>query len=270
MSRDPRRVSVLGCDIHIAEAGAGPPILFLHGNPDSSQLWAPVAKHLASSFHCLMPDLPGFGRSSVAARFDYSLAGLSAFVDALCDALRLYAPVHLVGHDFGGIAGAAWMATHPQRVRSFTSCNAIFTPACRWHGWARVWRTPLVGELSMLAMNRWVFGVALRRGSRQLTPGQLDAAYALITPTVKRAVLRLYRAVRPASFKGWDARFLQAARAIPVTVLWGEGDPYFADSFAETWGARRVVRVAGAGHWLPAVEPVRVAEELRSFLNGAT
>ena len=121
----------------------------------------------------------------------------------------------------------------------------------------------------MLTMNRLVFGLELRRGSRDLTREQIDSTYALITPSTKDTVLKLYRAVRQSSFVGWEARYQQAAKKIPVMVLWGEEDPYIPTSFAEALGARRVVKFAGAGHWLPAVEPVRVAEELLAFIGSA-
>jgi len=262
-------LKVLGCDINVVESGVGQPVIFLHGNPDSSQLWAPIATPLATSYRCIVPDLPGFGRSSVAPGFDFSLKGLAEFVEALYSALRLEVPVHLVGHDFGGIAGAAWMAAHAERVRSFTICNSAFSAAYRWHYWARIWRTPLIGELSMIMMNKLVFGLELRRGSRKLTRDQIDRVYALLTPSVKDTVLKLYRAVRQPSFVGWEARYQQAAKEIPVMVLWGEGDPYIPASFADTLGAQQVVKFAGAGHWLPAVAPARVAQELRSFMNSA-
>jgi pimeloyl-ACP methyl ester carboxylesterase len=262
-------LDVLGCEINAIEFGAGPPILFLHGNPDSSQMWKPIATSLADSYRCIVPDLPGFGRSTVALDFDYSLDGLAAFVDALYVRLGLEQAVHLVAHDFGGAFAAAWMATHPEHVRSFTACNTAFSASYRWHYWARIWRTPLLGELSMLAMNRPMFGLELRRGSRGLTREHVDATYALLKPSVKATVLRLYRAVRMASFEGWERRYLEAARRIPVMVLWGEGDPYIPGRFADALGARKVIRVAGAGHWLPVVEPARVSAELRSFVGRA-
>lgn len=261
--------NVLGCEVNVIEKGSGPPIIFLHGNPDSSQMWGPVASSLATSYRCIVPDWPGFGRSTAAPNFDFTLDGLAAFLEALYLALGLQEPVHLVGHDFGGIFAAAWMAAHPDRVRSFTVSNAAFNTAYRWHCWARIWRTPLAGEVSMFTMNRLVFGLELRRGSRKLTREHIDSTYAAITPPVKEAVLKLYRAVRPSSFAGWEDRYQQAAQKTPVMVLWGEGDPYIPAAMAETFCARRVVRFPGAGHWLPAVEPERVAREIQTFVRSA-
>ena len=262
-------LDVLGCRVNVIDRGSGQPILFFHGNPDSSHIWEPIAAALASTHRCIVPDLPGFGRSTAPPQFDFTLDGLASFAEALYLELGLQEPVHLVGHDFGGIIAAAWMASHPERVRTFTVCNAAFSAAYQWHYWARIWRAPLVGELSMLTMNRLVFGLELRRGSRKLSHEQIDSTYALLTPSVKATVLKLYRAVRQSSFAGWEERYGHAAKKIPVLVLWGEDDPYIPSAFAETFGAQRVVKVPGAGHWLPAVEPTRVSEELLSFLCSA-
>lgn len=260
-------ISVLGCDINIIEKGRGQPILFLHGNPDSSLLWEPIADSLATSHRCLVPDMPGFGRSTSAPNFDFTLTGWVTFMEALYSAIGLEEPVHLVGHDFGGIFGAAWMASYPHRVRSFTVCNSAFSTSYRWHFWARIWRTPFVGELSMLTMNRLVFGLELRRGSRRLTREHIDATYALLAPPVRRTILKLYRTVRESAFDQWEARYRQAAEKSPVLVLWGEDDPYIPAGFAESFCARQVVRFPGAGHWLPVVEPARVSQELLSFVR---
>lgn len=261
-------LDVLGCKIHFEDRGTGSPILFLHGNPDSSQMWNPIVSAMSTSYRCIAPDFPGYGYSKAPDDFDYRLAGHPKYLEALFAALDFSEPVHVVAHDFGGISAAAWMANYPQRFRSFTVSNSAFSTAFRWHFWARVWRTPMLGEFSMLATNRLMFGLELRRGSRQPTRKYIDATYALYTSSVKRTVLRLYRAVRQPSFVGWEDRYQVAARAVPVLVLWGEADPYVPDSMVETFHARKIVRFPGAGHWLPAVEPNGFSKELSSFLSG--
>ena len=262
-------LNVLGCKISVTDKGSGQPILFFHGNSDSSLIWEPIAAALDDTYRCIVPDLPGYGLSTAPPDFDFTLGGLASFAEALYLELGLQEPVHLVGHDFGGIIAAAWMASHPERVRTFTVSNAVFSAAYKWHYWARIWRTPLIGEFSMLTMNRPVFGLELRRGSRKLSREHIDATYALLTAPVKQTVLKLYRSVRQPSFAGWEERYRQAAIEIPVLVLWGEGDPYIPAAFADTFCARRVIKVPDAGHWLPAVEPTRVSDELRSFVHGA-
>lgn len=263
-----RVVAAAASEVCVREQGAGPPVLLLHGNPDTSAAWAGVIDALAPTFRCIAPDLPGFGASTAPEGFDYSLDGLVAFMEALYASLAIGEPVHVVGHDFGGLIAAAWISRFPQRAASVTLANAAFSSDYRWHFWAHVWRTPLLGEFSMLTTNKPLFVRELRRGSPRLTKAYLDDAYRAVTPQAKRAVLRLYRAVRRDSIAPWEAGFRRAAAQVPVLVLWGDGDPYIPGEFADRVHARKVVRFAGAGHWVQVVEPRRFADELRAFYGG--
>ncbi len=259
-------VTVQGLRIHVRDVGAGQPVLFLHGNPDTGDLWQDVIARLdPQRFRSLAPDLPGFGRSEVSPDFDFSLAGMAAFVDQLVTALAISPPVHLVVHDFGGPFGLAWAVEAPQRVRSITAINTVFSSSYRWHFWARVWRTPGLGELSMLLMRRTLFRRELRRGSRRLSAEHIDRVYAALTPTTRKTVLRLYRQTDPENFAGWEDRLLALARQIPVAVLWGAWDPYLPAELSDRFGAQTVELFKDCGHWLPAEAPAEVAARLLAF-----
>lgn len=86
----------------------------------------------------------------------------------------------------------------------------------------------------------------------------IDAAYQRLTPAVRRNILRPYRAADAGDMPAWEARFRSAARTVALLALWGEGDPYLPDAFAERFDARLVVRFPGAGHRLPVTETGRV------------
>src|SRR5258706_1329013 len=122
-----RRVKVGNVDANVAEAGAAtaPPIVFVHGNPDSSDLWSEVATRLAPEAWCIAPDLPGWGGSVVHGRFDCSLDNQAAYVDGVVTALRLDT-FHLVVYDIGGAFGLAFATLHPGRLRSLTIFNTAF------------------------------------------------------------------------------------------------------------------------------------------------
>ena len=154
MHSSTRAVRVGGADIYVTEWGAGPPVLLLHGNPDSSIMWEGIAERLAPHYRCIAPDLPGFGHSEVPANFERSLDGLAQFVEQFLNAAAIERPLDLVAHDFGGPFAFAWAVKHPDAVRRMVAINTLFFSDYRWHFWARVWRTPILGELSMLAMNR--------------------------------------------------------------------------------------------------------------------
>ncbi len=260
-------LNVLGCRIFVRAVGAGEPVLLLHGNPDSSLLWEPVAALLSRRFRCIAPDLPGYGRSTAPPDFDFTLAGQARFVDALVRELGISGPLAVVGHDFGAIFLMAWMSRHPGSVRAAVISNSVFFPDYEWHVWARAWRRRVVGEVTMALTNLHGMRFAYRGGVPRVDAGYIEEAYGLLTPSVRRHILRLYRSVPAPDFATWEAGYLDAARHRPVLVLWGDGDPFIPKNFAERFGARQVVHFEQAGHWLPLVESGAFAAETARFLE---
>ncbi len=259
-------VVVQGVSVYVKDQGTGPPILFLHGNPDSADLWDGLVDLLSPRFRCLAPDLPGFGRSAAPRNFDCSLENMARFIDGLVDALGIAEPLNLVMHDFGGPFGLAWAIRHHWRVRRIVAINTVFFSDYRWHRWAKVWRTPVLGEMSMVLMNQWLFARALRHASPRLPSDHIGRAYAWVKPPMKRMVLRLYRATNPENFAWWEDHLKSMTVRVPALVLWGDQDPYIPRRYAEQFGARQVVHFPAYGHWLPAETPAKVAEHLLPFL----
>jgi pimeloyl-ACP methyl ester carboxylesterase len=256
-----------GARAYVRDTTAGSPVLFLHGNPDTGELWNGVIRTLGTRLRCLAPDLPGFGGSEVPADFEYSLDGLAAWVGALTRALDISRPLDLVVHDFGGLFGLAWAVRHPQHVRRLVIMNTIFFPDYRWHFWARVWRTPVLGELSFIVNTRWALALEMRRGSKRLPLSHARRAYDAMTPTMTRTVLRLYRAADPQVFAPWQDGLRALIARVPCLVLWGDRDPYISKSFAERFAAREVHHFPRAGHWLPVEESDAVAAHLLAFFD---
>jgi pimeloyl-ACP methyl ester carboxylesterase len=262
-----RTVRVGDAAIHVTEWGAGAPVLLLHGNPDSGIMWEGIAKRLARHHRCIAPDLPGFGHSEVPTHFQPSLDGMAQFLEQFLEAAAVERPVDLVAHDFGGPFAFAWAARHPDAVRRMVVINTLFFSDYRWHFWARVWRTPILGELSMLAVNRPMFARELRRGSKAISDDHIDRTIALMTPRMKKEVLRLYRAADPANFKPWEEGLLALIRAKPTLVIWGDKDPYVSSRFAERFNARKVVHLAHTGHWAPVEAPAECADAMLQFFS---
>ncbi len=262
-----RKVRVGDANIHVTEWGAGLPVLLLHGNPDSGIMWEGIAERLADHYRCIAPDLPGFGHSEVPTSFQPSLDGMAQFVEQFLDAADIARPLDLVAHDFGGPFAFAWAVKHPDAVRRLVAINTLFFADYRWHFWARIWRTPILGELSMLAMNRPMFAQELRRGSKRISEAHIDRTWALMTPRMKKEVLRLYRAADPANFKLWESEFLALTRTKPTLVIWGDKDPYISPRFAARFNAKKVVHLADAGHWAPVEAPAECADAVQQFLS---
>lgn len=257
-----------GARAHVRDVGAGAPVLFLHGNPDTGELWDDVILLMADRHRCLAPDLPGFGRSEAPEDFDGSLVAQAAWVDELVASLGIEQPLDLVVHDFGGLFGLAWAVRHPERVRRMAILNTMFFPDYRWHFWARVWRTPILGELSFLLGSRRGLAREMRRGSKRLPVEYAHRAYDNMTPSMTRTVLRLYRAANPEVFAVWQDGLRSLVARVPCMVLWGDRDPYLDTWFAERFGAREVHHFPEAGHWLPVEEPDAVATHLLAFFAG--
>lgn len=264
-----RRLPLQRANVHLIDEGRGAPVLFLHGNPDSSEIWLPIIQALCGEYRCLAPDLPAFGRSTADEAFDCSLEGMAAFVDELVEAAGVDEPLHLVVHDIGGPFGLAWAVRHPHKLRSMVIMNTVFSSDYRWHRFGRLWRLPIVGELVQALTTRRSFVHEMRRGSRKLTREQMEKTYAAIGPATRRMILRWYRAMDPRHFAGWEDRLRQLAADVPSLVLWAEHDPYIARRFAERFGAQAVEYFPDSGHWLPAEEPALVAERLRRFYASA-
>lgn len=260
-------LTVEGAPIFVIDEGAGVPTLFLHGNPDSAELWRGLIARLRGDFRCLAPDLPGFGRSGVPMGFDGSLAAMARFVDGLGAALGIAGPLNVVGHDFGGRFALAWAIAHPDRARRVVVANTSFSSAYRWHRAARLLRMPLVGELLMALTTGATLDRTLRKDAPKLPPGHFQRVGELYGRSAKRMALRLYRVGGPASFRGWEERLPALTARVPVSVIWGDRDPYAPASIAESFGAVAVHHFPEHSHWVVVEAEEAVAALLGELLR---
>src|SRR6059036_2121988 len=126
-----RRIPGSGVELAVRDEGAGPPVLLLHGFPDSSALWRHQIPALtAAGFRVVAPDLRGFGASEKPAEVGAYRVGRSvADMVALLDALDI-AQARVVGHDWG--AGVAWALASfvPERVERLVALS-VGHPALR-------------------------------------------------------------------------------------------------------------------------------------------
>ncbi len=245
-------------------------VVFVHGNPGSSRDWIDLAGKVSTFARTIALDMPGFGRADRPARFEYTVEGYARHLAGALEALGIRR-VHLVLHDFGGAWGLAWAASRPDALATVTLVNVGILPGYRWHSLARIWRTPILGELFMASTSRRSFRLLLRRGNpRGLPPEFVDRMYDEFDAGTRRAVLRLYRATDVGrSFQAIAA----AARTwrAPALVIWGAHDPYLPVAYAERqreyFPNVRVVVLPGSGHWPLADDPDVVAAEIVPFLR---
>ena len=113
----------------------------------------------------LAVDLPGFGRSGKPGYLTYTIAEYVRFLERFLDLVEVER-VRLVMHDWG-VVGLAFAQAHPERVERLVLINTVpLLPDYRWHRIARIWRTPLLGELVMGSTNRLDSPPSLEGGKR--------------------------------------------------------------------------------------------------------
>jgi haloacetate dehalogenase len=117
-----------GARIHVRHGGHGPPLLLLHGNPQTHVSWHKVAGRLAGHFHVVAPDLRGYGDSSAPEPGDnhanYSFRAMA--LDQVEVMGRLgYREFFVAGHDRGARTAYRMALDHPERVRRATLIDIL-------------------------------------------------------------------------------------------------------------------------------------------------
>lgn len=268
-------LDVAGVHTYLTEAGPnsgrGEPVLFLHGVPDSADMWLPVIQRLQGSYQCYAPDLPGLGRSTAPADFALTLDNMARYVAALVEGAAIPTPLNLVVTNFGAPYGLAWAVTHPERVRRIIIAGgANFFSDYQWHADARALRRPIVGEVGMAMMRSYpAFARSMKHNAPALDDAHWRATYALsfANPSVRHMTLRMYRALDPRDFVGWEDKLAALTQRVPLLVLWGDQDPFITPDFADRYGAERVEHFADHGHWLAVEAPELVADRVARFIG---
>jgi pimeloyl-ACP methyl ester carboxylesterase len=250
-----------------AGADDSPLPLYLHGVPSNSDEWVGFLERSGG----LAPDLPGFGRSGKPGNLQYTIDEYAGFIERYLDLVGVER-VSLVVHDWGAV-GLAFAQAHPERIARLVVINAVpFLPGYRWHRTARLWRTPVLGELAMGATTRRV----LRFSTREARPGRapmpdawLDMVLDHFDQGTQRAILRLYRTSPPDVLAAAGAQL--GRLEMPALVVWGQADPYipirFARAYAEALPASELLELPDAGHW-PWLDRPDLIDRVVGFLGG--
>jgi len=241
--------------------------LYLHGVPTNSDDWVPFLQRGGG----IAPDLPGFGRSGKPGNLTYTIAEFDRFLERFLEHLGL-GRVSLIMHDCGAV-GLVFAQRRPELIERLVVINAVtFLPGYSWHRTAKIWRTPLLGELSMGITSRRVLRLLSRESNA--TPGPmsdawLDSVLDHFDHGTQRAILRLYRSS--------PANVLQAAGAnlerlqMPALVAWGLKDPYlparFGRDYAQALANAQLLELADAGHW-PWIDRPDLIERVLAFVSG--
>jgi pimeloyl-ACP methyl ester carboxylesterase len=283
-----------GVELDVWSAGdpADPPIIFLHGFPESHRTWRHQMAALADRYFCIAPDQRGYAGSDKPSEVsDYAVPKLIADIFALADALGIER-FTLVGHDWGGAIAWAVALKDQARVERLILCNAahpyVFQrtliydlPQRATSQYIREFRErDIEGEVAANGMD-WFFADRFE-GKLAATPIPPENRAAYIAewsqPGALTGMLNWYRA-SPMQVPAMDAPmestpFLDRPfpkLTMPVLVVWGMNDqallPCQLDGLEDHIDDLSVVRLAGAGHFVPWEAPEAVTVAMSDWLS---
>ncbi len=267
------RIRAGGTQPRTLQAGpedASEAVVFVHGNPGSCDDWERlVAAVGASGVRAVALDLPDFGETFAPPGFVHDVPTYAGFLDEALGALGVER-VHLVVHDFGGPIGLVWAAMHVDRVASVTLIDTGILPGYRWHRLARIWRTPVLGEIFQAISPPWAIRRMLPREEPRGLPREFLDAIRYSRRT-RRAVLALYRATDDPGAAASEFAAYMASQDVPALVIWGEHDAYLPSSYAarqrDAFPSADVHVLSASGHWPFADAPETVERLLVEFVG---
>lgn len=263
-------------DIRLSGPADGPPVMLLHGFPQTSEVWDRVGQRLsAAGYRVIAPDQRGYSAGASPPEVDaYRMPELVADVIGLLDALHL-TTAHLVGHDWGGAVAWQVAARHPDRLRTVT---VVSTPhplalgrdlqtsreAKLRFGYATFLRLRgserVLGAADGWLLRRWLGLMGLRLAGRPPGTG------AVLDPARLRTALHWYRAFSGHALKGLPPM------TVPTLYVFGRHEPAFTIDAARATarhcdGPYTYREIADGGHWLPQTHADVLADELSSHLT---
>jgi pimeloyl-ACP methyl ester carboxylesterase len=274
-------IDVDGLGVFYREAGprTAPTIVLLHGFPSSSRSFDTLIPLLATRYHVVAPDFPGFGHSDAPAptAYEYTFDNLAETTAGLLAAIGVDR-YSLYLHDYGAPVGFRMILAHPERLRSIVVQNGNAYQdglGVKWAKIAEYWENPeahpevVDAFLSFEATKqRHVAGTA---HPERYNPDAWTDEFAHLAKAGQReiqtALLYDYR-TNVASYPRWQA-WLRENRP-DTLVAWGANDPSFTAPGAEAF--RRdlpdaEIHLLDAGHFALDEKTDEIARLMLDFLD---
>jgi pimeloyl-ACP methyl ester carboxylesterase len=274
------RVTVDGVGIFYREAGPkdAPTIVLLHGFPSSSREFDALIPLLATRYHLIAPDFPGFGHSDAPppSSYTYTFDHLAQTTNGLLEQLGIN-KYSLYLHDYGGPVGFRIMLAHPERLQALIVQNAnVYKEGlgAKWAGIAQYWtdreaHPEVVDAFTSLAAaeQRHTAGTS---NLLRYNPDTWTDEYAHLSKPGQREIqadlLYDYR-TNVASYPAWQA-WLREHKP-PTLVAWGANDPSFIAAGGEAF--KRDLRDAeihllDAGHFAFDEKNDEIARLILAFM----
>ena len=279
-----RRIRASGATIHVKVGGDGPPLLLLHGYPQTHAMWHKVAPALARDYTVVCADLRGYGDSSkprgVPGHANYSKRAMALDMVEVMEALG-FVQFHLVGHDRGGRVAHRLARDHGKRVRTLTvldisptlkmyeSTNMQFAKAY-YHWFFLIQEAPLP-EKMLKGVGPGYILMRLGRGKSGIKVFDKRALAEYQRCFDPHSTCEDYRAA--ATIDLVHDRKSRGKIAMQVLALWGR-QGVIAALFNCLADWREVAadvrgRALQCGHFIPEEKPKELVDELRGFLKTA-
>ena len=282
-------VTANGVQLHVARAGAGRPLVLLHGWPEFWLTWEPVMARLADRFSLIAPDLRGFGASEKPDPGPSDRAGPevhAADLTGLLDALGLER-VGVVAHDVGASVGQALGRANPDRL------TGLFFFDCPYPGIGpRLARPEMLAEIWYQSFHLKPFAAGVVGASRESCRayiGHFLRHWAGGNPSAFDDVLDAFtdNFLVPGNLQGGFNWYLsqQAGRLamvrdeapalppirVPTCIRWGTRDPLFpyewTDRLGETFSDLDLAPFEETGHFPHRERPDQAAEAIATFFG---
>jgi pimeloyl-ACP methyl ester carboxylesterase len=281
---DYQRVPVAdGVSLNVAVAGAGDPVVLLHGFPQTHLMWRHVAADLATDHTVICPDLRGYGASDKPADEGdtYSKRTMAADVVAVARALG-HPRFALAGHDRGALVAIRAGLDHPDAVTRLASLDVLPTldmwdvlhgvsASVAFHLYLMA-QPPGLPETMIAGAPDEFFGYFLDLWGRDPSaiPADVRAEYLRASREAIPSIVADYRA--SATVDVTDDAASRAAGAVlrmPVTVLqqdWGAALGYDATAVWRPWAPDLTHVTVTCGHFMAEEAPAEVIKHLRGML----
>ena len=282
-----KQVQTSGATINFVVGGSGPPVLLLHGYPETHAMWHKVAPALARDYTVVCADLRGYGDSSkpkgLPDHSNYSKRAMAADMVEAMGALG-HETFHVVGHDRGARVAHRLARDHGSRVRPlavldisptlkmYRSTDKAFATAY-YHWFFLIQKTPLPEKLLRNQVPYYILG-RIGRGRGGLKhfskAAQREYVRAFRDPRTIHASCEDYRAAASIDLEH-DREDRRRKLQMPVLVLWGR-QGVIQRMFRPLADWREVARdVRGralpCGHFLPEEAPRQTLREIARFLR---
>jgi len=244
------------------------PAVFVHGVPETTQIWDPLVSALSRS-DVVTLGLPGFG-SPRPAGFAATKEDYVAWLTEALEELAVEGPIDLVGHDWGGGLVARLVSLRADLVRSWASdATGLCSPEFRWHDLARIWQTP--GEGEAFWNSQIELSLEEQAGGLEVFGVPHDAAIEMaghVDATMAECILILYRSALDIGSQ-WAPAFSDIAA--PGLSVMATEDPFGVSGTAASAAARAgaiTTTLEGLGHWWMLEDPAAGATMLETFWSG--